>query len=61
VPADAPRSLRPFDFTTKQIRDFFEIQKDFSFGRSVSPDGRWVLYSQLDEVNSDIMLVDHLR
>jgi hypothetical protein len=61
VPAEAPRSLRYFDFTTKQIRDIFEIQKDFSIGLSVSPDGRWVLYSQIDELNSDIMLVDHFR
>jgi len=61
VPADSPRSLRYFNFATKQIRRIFEIQKDFNRGLSVSPDGRWVLYSQLDEVNSDIMLVHHFR
>jgi dipeptidyl aminopeptidase/acylaminoacyl peptidase len=61
VPADSPRSLRYFDFATKQIRHIFEIQKDFNHGLSVSPDGRWAVYSQLDEVNSDIMLVHHFR
>jgi Tol biopolymer transport system component len=61
VPADAPHSLRYFDAATKRIRRVFEIQKDFAMGLSVSPDGRWILYSQVDEVNSDIMLVDHFR
>jgi Tol biopolymer transport system component/DNA-binding winged helix-turn-helix (wHTH) protein len=61
VPADSRRSLRYFDFATKRIRPIFEIQKDFNHGLSISPDGRWILYSQLDEVNSDIMLVQHFR
>ena len=40
----------------------FEVDKDFGSGLSVSPDGRWILYSQVGDVNSDIMmLVDHFR
>jgi hypothetical protein len=58
VPADSPKSLRYFDFATKKIRDVFEIDKDFGDGLSVSPDGRWLLYSQVDDENSDKMLVD---
>jgi hypothetical protein len=58
VPADSPKRLRYFDFATKKIREVFEIDKDFGDGLSVSPDGRWLLYSQIDEENSDIMLVD---
>jgi Tol biopolymer transport system component/DNA-binding winged helix-turn-helix (wHTH) protein len=61
VPADAPRSLRYFDFATKQIRTIFEADKEFSSGLSVSPDGRWILYSLVDDVNSDIMIVDHFH
>jgi Tol biopolymer transport system component/DNA-binding winged helix-turn-helix (wHTH) protein len=61
VPADAPRSLRYFDFSTRKISQVFEVQKDFEVGLSVSPDGRWILYSQVDEENRDIMLVDHFR
>ena len=61
VPAEAPRSLRYFDFATKQIRPIFEEDKYFGSGLSVSPDGRWILYSLVGDVNSDIMLVDHFQ
>jgi Tol biopolymer transport system component/DNA-binding winged helix-turn-helix (wHTH) protein len=61
VPADAPRSLCYFDLATKQIRELFKVEKDFDDGLSVSTDGRWLLYSQVDQQNSDIMIVDHFR
>jgi hypothetical protein len=61
VSADAPRSVRYFDFASKQIRSVFEVDRDFGDGLSVSPDGRWIIYSQVGDVNSDIMLVDHFR
>jgi Tol biopolymer transport system component len=61
VPADAPRSLRYFNFATKQIRPIFEVDKDFDSGLSISPDGRWILYSLLGHQSSDIMIVDHFR
>jgi Tol biopolymer transport system component/DNA-binding winged helix-turn-helix (wHTH) protein len=61
VPDEAPRSLRYFDFATRQVRLIFEADKDFSSGLSVSPDGRWIIYSQESDVNGDIMLVDHFH
>jgi Tol biopolymer transport system component len=61
VPAEAPKSLRFFDFASKKIRPIFEADKYFGSGLSVSPDGRWVLYSQAGDENSDIMLVDHFH
>jgi Tol biopolymer transport system component/DNA-binding winged helix-turn-helix (wHTH) protein len=60
VPAEAPRSVRYFDLASKQTRQIFEADKDLDSGLSVSPDGRWILYTQ-EDVNSDIMLVDHFR
>jgi Tol biopolymer transport system component/DNA-binding winged helix-turn-helix (wHTH) protein len=60
VPAEAPTSVRHFDLATKQTRQIFEADKNLGSGLSVSPDGRWILYSQ-EDVNSDIMLVDHFR
>ena len=61
VPAEAPRSLRYFDFATGQVRPIFEGDKFFGSGLSVSPDGRWILYTLVGDVNSDIMLVDHFQ
>jgi Tol biopolymer transport system component len=61
VPAEAPRSIRYFDLASKQTRQIFEADKNLDYGLSVSPDGRWILYSQESDVNSDIMLVDHFR
>jgi hypothetical protein len=61
VPAEAPRSLRYFDFATRQVRPIFEVDKFFGSGLSVSPDGRWILYSLVGDVNSDIMLDDHFQ
>jgi Tol biopolymer transport system component len=28
---------------------------------SVSPDGRWILYTQVDQAGSDLILVDNFR
>ncbi len=61
VPSEAPRSLRYFDFNTKVIRPIFDADKDFGEGLSVSSDGRWLLYTQLEEENDNIMLVDPFR
>lgn len=59
--ADAAKSVQYFDFTSKRVRKIFEAAKAFNSGLSVSPDGRWILYSQEDEGSSDIMLVDHFH
>jgi Tol biopolymer transport system component len=61
VPADTLKSVSFYDFSTKKVRPIFAVQNDFDEGLSVSPDGRWILYSQAPEVNNDIMLVDHFR
>jgi Tol biopolymer transport system component/DNA-binding winged helix-turn-helix (wHTH) protein len=62
VPADASRSLRYFDFKTKTVRQTFELDKEFSAGLSVSPDGHWMLYSEVEgERNTNVMLVDHFE
>jgi hypothetical protein len=61
VPIEAPKSVRYFDFASKQVRPVFGVDKDFGSGLSVSPDGRWIIYSQAGDVNSDIMIVDHFH
>jgi len=61
VSPDASRSVQYFDFATKKVRQIFEIEKGLAYGLSVSPDERWILYSQIDEQKSELMLVDHFR
>jgi Tol biopolymer transport system component/DNA-binding winged helix-turn-helix (wHTH) protein len=60
VPASDPESLQYFDFTTRRVRQVFS-QKHFVNGLSVSPDGRWLLYTQRDVLTTDLMLVDHFH
>ena len=61
APMEAPRSLQYFDFATKHVRQSCKFEKNLVNGLSVSPDGRWLLYTQLDKANSDIMLVENFR
>ncbi len=61
VPIDKPKSLLFYDFSTKKTRQVFSIEKNFASGLSISPDGRYLLFSQIDEENSNIMLVDHFN
>jgi Tol biopolymer transport system component/DNA-binding winged helix-turn-helix (wHTH) protein len=61
VPDEAPGSLRYFDFASRQVRPIFELDRNFYGGLSVSPDGRWITYSQVGDENSDIMIVDHFH
>jgi hypothetical protein len=30
-------------------------------GLSLSPDGQWIVYSQVDDTPGDIMLVEHFK
>jgi Tol biopolymer transport system component/DNA-binding winged helix-turn-helix (wHTH) protein len=60
VPATDNGALHYFDFKTRQVRPVFKVGKALENGLSVSPDGRWILYTQVEE-NNDLMLVDHFR
>lgn len=56
-------SLGYFDFATKKTRNIIGLENvtEFIAGLTISPDGRQVLYTQQDPVNSDIMLVEDFR
>jgi hypothetical protein len=55
-------TLSYFDFSTRKVRSIFKISGGGSFpGGSVSPDGRYILYPELDDYQSDIMLVENFH
>jgi hypothetical protein len=54
-------SVQFFNFKTKRIRSIATIEKPVGSLLSVSPDGRWILYSQIDQTGSDLMLVENFR
>ncbi|HEY7307433.1 MAG TPA: protein kinase [Bryobacteraceae bacterium] len=60
-----PAAIRAYNIATKQVRHILALSELFpdrgDIGVSVSPDSRWVLYSQLDRSGSDIIIADHGR
>src|SRR5205085_11957887 len=55
------RELRYLSLATGKSKSILTIGKPMSNGLSVSPDERWLLYSQLDQTGSDLMLVENFR
>jgi len=54
-------SIQFFNFSTKKIRSISTIKSPIFANLSVSPDGRWILYTQADQLGSDLMLVENFR
>jgi hypothetical protein len=54
-------SLQFFNFATKKIRSITTFEGPAGYYLSISPDGRWILYSQIDQMGSDLMLVENFR
>ncbi|HEX4771913.1 MAG TPA: winged helix-turn-helix domain-containing protein [Bryobacteraceae bacterium] len=50
-----------FDFASHQIKSLAMIGGALELGLALSPDEREVLYSQIDHVESDLMLVENFR
>jgi len=53
-----------FNFATGQASEVTRLVKGphrFAPGLAVSPDGRSLLYSQMDQSGSDIMMVENFR
>jgi hypothetical protein len=49
------------NFATGKISLIAQIQKEVMYGFSVSPDERTILYTQVDQEESDLMLVENFR
>jgi hypothetical protein len=54
-------SIQFFNFATKRISPISTIESAMFPNLSVSPDGRWILYGQTDQLGSDLMLVENFR
>jgi hypothetical protein len=65
VAPDAPRPVKFFNFQNHQITQVGTVEKSVasynSTGFAVSPDSRWLLYTSLESVGADLMLVDNFR
>jgi len=55
---DRPRAVCFYDFATRQAHEVFTAENDLHEGMSLSPDGRYLLYSQINESGASIMLVN---
>lgn len=58
------KAIEFFSFATHKVTQVAKPEKDIAHpgtSLAVSPDGRWILYAQVDQVNSDIMLVENVR
>ncbi len=58
------KEIQYFDLSTSQIRRVYALEKPpvpFAGGLVVSVDETWLLYSQIDEISNDLMLVENWR
>ena len=64
VAPNQPKPVKFYSFKTEGINQVARVEAtvsaDYS-GISVSPDGRWLLYSFIANTSSDLMMVDHFR
>ena len=58
---DGKSSIQFLSFATGKVKTVAPISGSPAEGLSVSPDGRSLLFSQVDEAGSDLMLVENFR
>jgi len=62
--AASPKQIRFFSFETGRISQVGVIRKELlrnSPGLSVTPDGRWLAWAQVDHSGSDLVLAEHIK
>jgi Tol biopolymer transport system component len=59
--SDGNSAIQFFAFATGKTRPIALIEKLVSYGLPVSPDERWILYSQVDQQIADLMLVENFH
>jgi Tol biopolymer transport system component len=64
IPAAGTQSrntIRYISFATGRSKELVRLDKSTGVGLAVSQDERWLLYSQLDQEGSDLMLMEDVR
>jgi len=56
-----PTTVEFYDFATARRKVLFAVQKPFTWGLALSPDGRWLVHGLEDHVSSNLMLIEDLR
>src|SRR5262249_35831471 len=54
-------SIRFLSFDTNTTSTIATFQKPLGEGLAASPDGKWLLYTQIDQSGSELMLVENFR
>jgi hypothetical protein len=63
APADKQerRDISFYEFATGKTRKVLTIENPTAWSMAASPDGRTLLYTQKDQVGSDLMLLENFR
>ena len=59
--ASGQDSIRVHDLASGRSRLLLELSRPIAAGLSLSPDERYLLYSQTDDEGSELMLADNFR
>jgi Tol biopolymer transport system component len=64
-PSVAPAGIRFFDFATQREKTISSVDLGYSIpgpqSFDISADGQWILFTRVDQVDSDIMLVENFQ
>jgi len=50
-----------YDFSTSKRKVLAAIEKSFSYGLALSPDGRWLVHPLVDHASGNLMIVENFR
>jgi hypothetical protein len=54
-------SVKLVPFGAGRAKHVFDVERPAGSAPAISPDGRWLLYAQFDQVRRDLMLVENFR